>query len=208
MLQLQCPQWRYTNLETVTQPDTPTDFSAAELEHIPRRLVPQPAVCTLPHHIDCTMPYPCIVAGKVVCLPHEAAMVDAAFADLNRVLSSDVFERCVLSAAFTETNGLSNQQIYALAVDRSPLTVDFTMFNGTEEHNNVWLTMGYEDPRWPTVCFANRHFITNKELCASLILHETMHLLGFTHRGVKRTSVPYTMNRIYENAAAQLGLQV
>jgi len=155
---------------------------------------------------DIAPAFPVVVAGKIDCNDDEVALVDAAYARLRTVLSSRQFKDAVVAASFTETNDLTPDAIYDLSVGKSPIAVDFTMFTGSFKQNHIWHTMGYEDARYPTVCFANRHFIQDPSTCASLILHETMHILGFTHYGRKDTSVPYTMNRIFESVSAQLGV--
>jgi len=169
-------------------------------------LVTTPAPTILSQRAPASGQFPSVVQGTVTCLPAERAMVDDAYHDLNKVLSSESFKSKVLAAPFTETRGMSNQQVYDLAVSKSPVAVDFSMFTGTWKQNHLWHTMGYEDSMQPNVCFANRHFIRAKEVSASLILHETMHIIGFRHDHVKATSVPYTMNRIYDAVAAELGL--
>ena len=169
-------------------------------------LVGAPAAVALPQDIATPARFPSVVRGTVSCRPGEREMVYAAYDDLNKVLSSDLFRTRLLAAQFTETQGMGNGEIYDLAVNRSPIEVDFAMFTGGFRQNHLWHTMGYEDPAHPTVCYANRHFIQRKEVCASLILHETMHIIGFRHDDVKATSVPYVMNRIYEAVAAELGL--
>lgn len=176
-----------------------------EIAPVPERAARSPEL-SLPAEFATAAQHPSIAAGTIKCLPAEHAMVTAAYALLNEVLSSQLFKAETLAAAFTETSGLTNQGIYDLAVSRSPIEVDFTMFTGTFMQNHVWKTHGYEDSRYPTVCFANRYFIKRADTCASLILHETMHIVGFSHRQAKHGSVPYTMNRIFEKVARELGI--
>jgi hypothetical protein len=143
--------------------------------------------------------HPTFDAGTVSCLNEEQELIKTAFERLQAVASSTAFKNAVLASRFTETNNLTSEQIYNLVVEKSPLSVDFTMFTGSLRQNHLWHTMGYEDENHPTVCFANRHFIRDPNTCASLILHESMHILGFRHDGNKSTSVPYSMNRIFES---------
>jgi hypothetical protein len=177
-----------------------------EIHAITGDLIAAPAPMILPQQVATPAQFPSIVPGTVNCLPAERPMVDVAYEDLNKVLSSESFKRKVLAALFTEARGMSNQQVYDLIVSESPIAVDLSMFTGTWKQNHLWHTQGYEDPGHPNVCFANRHFIQSKEACASLLLHETMHIVGFRHDHVKSTSVPYTMNRIYNGVATELGL--
>lgn len=160
------------------------------------------AVETVPHD------FPVIVAGTIDCNDDELQMVKDAFTDLNKVISTPLFKQLVLEAHFTETNGDSNQAVYDLLVRQSPLKVDFTMFMGDHDQNYEYLTMGLEDDGYPGVCFANRFFVQDKETCASLILHESAHILGFHHYNkVTSTSIPYTLNDIYDQVARSLGLE-
>lgn len=165
-----------------------------------------PAPVTLPAVVTTAAAFAVIIAGAIDCNPAELPMIQEAYADLNKIVSSTAFEQQVINSAFTETNGMTSQQIYDLIVSSSPITVGFTMFTGSFIQNHITDTMGYEDPAHPGICFANRHFIQSKEVCGSLILHETMHVIGFAHLGVKATSVPYTMNRIYDIVVQQLGI--
>lgn len=179
-----------------------------QVETISADLIPSSPALDIQQPDATPASYPVIVQGAVDCWPAETAMITAAYVDLNKVVSSQLFKDQVLAAQFTETNTMSNAAIYDLMVARSPIAVDFVMFAGKFFKNVFSKTMGYEDPNRPNACFANRHFIKSKEVCASLILHETMHILGFKHLAVKATSVPYTMNNIYDTVARALGLEV
>jgi hypothetical protein len=211
------PQHQRGRRQIMGEPNEPHETSTSdeamderqrrgEIHPILADLIPTPPAGVLREEVvaAAAAKAPSIVAGTIKCLREEAAMVADAYSDLNKVLASDLFRMETLAAAFTEANGLDSLGVYDLVVSRSPITVDLTMFTGTKWQNYFSRTMGYEDPNHPTVCFANRHFIRSKELCASLILHETMHVVGFPHAHAKNTSVPYTMNRIYEKVSAAL----
>lgn len=165
-----------------------------------------PSNIHLPEQVPALATFPIVIAGPVDCRASESKMIDDAYVDLNKVIATAQFKDAVLGATFTETLGMSSEQIYELLVTRSPISVGFTMFDGSFVQNHITHTMGYEDPNNPGICFANRHFIQDKDVCASLILHETMHVLGFSHDQVKATSVPYTMNDIYTKVATGLGV--
>jgi hypothetical protein len=180
--------------------------AAGAIQPIEDELIPRTAPTELPARVEVPVQVPSIAQGTVICLAGERDMIDAAYRDLNTVVSSRLFRDKVLETAFTETRDLTNQEIYALLIRKSPIAVSFTMFTGGFRQNHIWHTVGFEDVDHPDVCFANRYFVAGKEVCASLILHETMHLLGFRHDGNKVRSVPYTMNRIYDAVATALHL--
>jgi hypothetical protein len=179
---------------------------AGELVPVEGEFVPQTPEVRLPAQREDLEPHPSVLQGDVDCTDDERAMIDAAYRDVNVMLASQEFRDRVLGMDCTETRGQTSQQIYNLLVQRSPILVHFTMFTGGFRQNHVWHTVGFEDDARPETCFANRHFVSTKEVCASLILHETMHILGFRHDGNKFSSVPYTMNRIYDEAAMALHL--
>jgi hypothetical protein len=152
--------------------------------------------------------FPTIALGTISgCTPDEELMVQAAFRDLNTVVAQPLFLQLVLANLMTENQGLTQQGIYDLHISKSPIVVNFTMFTGSFMQNHVYETMGYEDPNYPGTCFCNRYFVKDKETCGSLILHETGHVIGFTHYQVMATSEPYTMNWIYDQVAQSIGLE-
>jgi hypothetical protein len=116
---------------------------------------------------------------------------------LNKGCKLAKFKALVLQAKFTETNGLTNQQIYNKLMEHVNL-VKVSFFNGSFRQNYIWKTVGLDVG--DGVVYVNRHFVTNEKALASLILHETCHKLGFSHliKGGKYTSIPYTCNRIIE----------
>lgn len=169
-------------------------------------LVPRTPEVALAARGDALDRCPSVLQGNVDCADDERAMIDAAYRDLNIVLASQKFHDGVLGMNCTETLSNTDQQIYELLIKCSPIRVHFTMFTGGFRQNHIWHTIGFEDDAHVDVCFANRHFVSTKEVCASLILHETMHILGFRHDKDKSSSVPYTMNRIYDEVAQTLHL--
>lgn len=126
----------------------------------------------------------------------EIVMIEKGFEMANLVLASDWFKGRVLSAVFTETNGLTNQQIYdKLASD--PIRVDVEMFTGTRWQNYVSKTMGYDIG--DGVVYMNRFYVEDAETVGSLSTHEGEgHGQNFRHDFVKATSVPYQWNDLIE----------
>ena len=116
--------------------------------------------------------------------------------DANKVLASDWFKVQVLKASFTETNGLTNGQIYNKLAER-PIEVGIEMFYGSWKQNYIYKTMGYDIG--DGVVYMNRFYVDTAPVVGSLSTHEGEgHGQGFHHYGVFATSVPYTWNDIIE----------
>jgi hypothetical protein len=158
-------------------------------------------------------PVPQIVFGKTEFRTDEAAAFQKALADLNQVIASDDFRTAVHNMHAYSTKGMTNDQIYALILKSAPLKVDINVFDGSDQQDHRDRTEGYEETDEPGVLHSNRYFLAgyhyNPGYIGSLMLHEAMHVLGFKHYAVwfKRSSVPYTMNDIYDVVAKKLALQ-
>ena len=145
--------------------------------------------------------------------PEELAKITEAIANLNKVLASPEFKSDVLSMHASTKAGHSNQEIYDLMVSKSPIKLNVNVFDGTPEQNEKYHTEGYEEESEPNTCFVNRYFWKDEYkysagFLSSLMLHESTHVLGFVHHNLwrKHSSVPYTMNYIYDDVAPKLGL--
>lgn len=130
-----------------------------------------------------------------------------------RVLNSVEFRWAVLQAKFTETNGLTNKEIYDLIIsgadkDREPDFMLDIYVHSYQKKNRVkknrvlgytymstyktWINRRYLadlDPKRPDDV---RHL-------AGHIAHEAMHNMGFMHNHDKYSSVPYVIGRIVRN---------
>jgi hypothetical protein len=137
----------------------------------------------------------------------EMAMLNDALSDLNNVLASDCFQADVLAGQFTETNNLTNQEIYDL-FRLKPIQIAVTMYSGSWVENHLIGVIGYYSPAYPNTVFQNRHFVSDHFKSASNLLHEIAHILGFNHDLVYSTSVPYQMNDIFQECAGELGIAV
>lgn len=155
--------------------------------------------------------------SKVPANQQDITLAQEARDDLNAVLKSDQFRQAILNEHFDSPQMIRNckgpgcnviltkQQLYDLLVTTSPKQITVTFYDYLLPITAG--NQGAEDSRaWDTV-FGNRKIINgNRGFLASLMLHELMHLLGFQHLDESHTcsSVPYSMNRIYGNVAAQL----
>lgn len=137
----------------------------------------------------------------------ERAMILAGADAANKVMASDCYKKILLAGAFTETNGLSNQQILDKQL-KGPVTVNVEMFTGSFKQNYWSKTIGYEYMDEPQNLYMNRHFVDTAFMVGDNIMHEGEgHSQGFWHNGVKSTSVPYGENDIFEECATQLGIK-
>lgn len=141
-------------------------------------------------------PYPVVQLDKIRnATDNEKLMIIEAVRLLNHVLSNGYIYPEVMKQKFTETNGMSNQQIYDLLC-KNILIANVEMFTGNWKQNFIWKTVGLDIG--DGFVYANRYFVQDPETLASLIMHEMLHGLGFSHHGTKYTSVNYTFNRIIE----------
>jgi len=141
---------------------------------------------------------PAIKIGEIVTnVDGENEMVEAGFNYAKRVFASDCFRDKVLDGTFTNTNGLSNSQIYEVFLG-SVITVNVTMFYGTRIQNYIYKTKGYDIG--DGVVYANRFFIDTPAEIGSLILHELGHQKNFHHSSASDyNSIPYSFNQFYED---------
>ena len=136
----------------------------------------------------------------------ELPMIMDAIKKVNTVVKSTVFRNEMIASRFTETEGLTNQEIYD-KFTKSKITVNVSMFTGSWRQNHVYRTVGFDDEGDDFV-HANRYFVDDSSTLASLILHEIAHSLGFSHSSsTDYTSVPYMMNSIYDTCAERLGIK-
>ena len=126
----------------------------------------------------------------------ELVMIADGVALANLTMASSCFEDAVLSASWTETEGLSQAQIYDKLCSGT-VTVDVEMYLGSWYQNNVSKTVGYENE--PGKVHMNRYFVDSAYMVADNLVHEAEgHSQGFSHYGVKSTSVPYGLNEAFE----------
>lgn len=135
----------------------------------------------------------------------ESKMIVRAVDIANEVMASECFKNRILKTKFTETNGLSNEQIFQ-KLAKNAITIDVEMFEGDWWDNYFYKVVGID--KGTGVVFMNRFFVKDVLTAASLSIHEAEgHGQGFTHYGTHLTSVPYQMNRIFEECAEALGIK-
>jgi len=131
--------------------------------------------------------------------PAEITMIHDGLKFLNNIIAGYEFKQKVLEAQFTETNKLSNAQIYEKFCSKV-VTVKIVVYTGTWWANHVSKTIGYENE--PGVIYVNRYFVNTSYLFADNLIHEGLgHSLDFSHYQTKSTSVPYQLNKIFEAIA-------
>jgi hypothetical protein len=118
---------------------------------------------------------------------------------VRQVLTSDCLELGILKTIFTETNGLTNGQIYHKFIDTKH-TLNYSFFYGSRWQNYMSKTVGYDIG--DGVVYMNSFYVKDAKTIMSLTFHELAHGLDFRHDGTKATSVPYKMNEISEACLA------
>lgn len=132
----------------------------------------------------------------------QQEQIKIAIGYMKQVLSSDCFEDRILTGEFTETNGLTNEQILNIVHSRV-FTINFEFFYGTRMQNYVYKTMGYDIG--DGVVYMNSFYVEDAKTIMSLAMHEALgHGLGFSHRvrGQEYSSFPYKLNEISEACLA------
>lgn len=146
-----------------------------------------------------------VQVGDIIALNEtERQMCVGAIVLVRDILASKFFKEEVLAAKFSNTNGMTNEEIYQKYVT-SKLVVSIHMFYGSYYQNHITHTMGYDTPDDEYVN-ANRFFVQDSVTLASLIMHELAHALGWSHPKTEQDSIPYLMNRIAESVMKKLGL--
>lgn len=134
----------------------------------------------------------------------ELVTLDAAIATMQQVMNESCFRDGIESSSMTETQGMDPDQVY--------LTI---MGGGTfwKEANGVadLLIDLYDDPLSRTIgyvetddkwVYVNKKYFGTPAYVGSLLAHEYSHQEGFTHYEVLETSVPYTINRVFDTCAS------
>lgn len=126
---------------------------------------------------------------------------------LNRIAASARFKEEILKANCTETQDLTNEQVYEKLCSGNQLSADdedgVNDFKAVMYRSRFSRVVGYTYLTSATIYFNSRFFGFPMSI-ASNVAHEVMHTHGFTHATTWSTSWPYTMNRIIEKLWAEL----
>lgn len=134
----------------------------------------------------------------------EITMIRAGEQFANDMVKKACFKQWVLSAKYTETDGLSQAEIYNKIIS-TPMQVDVEMYTGTWKQNHVYKTVGWEADPFDGIVHMNRYFVkTARDVGDNLIHEDRGHSIGFHHYGNHSTSEPYGMNYAYEGCANQM----
>lgn len=151
---------------------------------------------------------PKMILGKITgATDDEVKMIRQAIDNANKIMASDCFMNRILEAKFTETNKLSNSQIWNLLSEK-PIKIGAEMYDGSWKENYVWKTMGYDIG--DGVVYMNRFFVEDALTISSLSTHEAEgHGQGFRHdnEDAMETTVPYKLNDFIESCAKKVGIR-
>lgn len=117
----------------------------------------------------------------------------------------------MLSARFTSSKGMTNQQIYDLFMsgDCAFSDLDQTMDLKVTLYKPRWRwskVVGYVNPgKW--MIWVNRHFFATPVSVGHNLTHEYCHQIGFSHVSAKEhSSVPYTVGYLFQDCCKEMGL--
>lgn len=144
-----------------------------------------------------------LVVTNLDCLhPWDKKRLEFAIEGANRILASPLFKTRLLEEKLTETNGLTNLQVYEKIMAGDQLN-PFDKLGETDIkvmlYRKTWSrVVGYTFIDSVTV-WMNRKFFGQPKGIGSNLIHEACgHQNGFLHQGRWATAVPYVLNRVTE----------
>lgn len=119
---------------------------------------------------------------------------------LQMIINSRQFKERVLAASFTETNGMSSEEIYSYLISGQNKFYDEVDHN-LEIYTSMYFSwkrvVGYTYPSTVWTWLNRRVFRKMKpSSIASNCLHEYAHNCGWGHKKKKSTSVPYQLGKV------------
>lgn len=169
----------------------------------PVAITPSPSPVVSPSALP-SINTPQVTVGTITgATPAEMQMIAEGVKLANDKLASECFKQWVNAAHYTETNGMTQAEIWAL-MSTHLVSADVEMYTGSYKANHVWRTIGYENDPYDGVVHMNRYFVNSAYMVADNLVHEIEgHSQGFHHYGTKATSDPYGMNYAYEGCSNQ-----
>lgn len=129
--------------------------------------------------------------------PDDTELLEQAVALISEVTATKRFADLLMAAPLTETQGKANAQVLQ-DIDCARLQVSINLYDSWWSKVIGWTTLQ------GNIIHVNRKYFHGVVSIASNLLHEGSHILGYTHNGVWATSVPYTLNRIFEQVCMEL----
>lgn len=124
--------------------------------------------------------------------PAQVRMVADAQVILDDLIPSGNFALSVLAYDYTELGGKTKAQL--LNDLRTEMRVKVIFYDGY-----FWSrVVGYTRYLFDSKIFLNQDYIDTVPEACSTLMHEFCHVLGYAHKKVFATSVPYMMNQIVE----------
>ena len=118
----------------------------------------------------------------------------AGLALVNIALNDPDFEAAWLKESCTETNGMTQLQV--LNKLREYQEIEFRAYRSRWSKVIGYFISG--DVLWDNLKYIDQYDAVES---SSNDIHETAHIKGFSHYGAWETSVPYSLNRVYEKWA-------
>lgn len=119
---------------------------------------------------------------------------------MQNIMNGKCFHDGIIAAQMTETLDLTNEEILDRILSggtwwKSPDHIDDLEL--ILYYSRYSRTMGYVNTNDEHI-YINSKYFSDPETIGSLLAHEYSHQEGFTHYGVMATSVPYTINKVFE----------
>lgn len=123
----------------------------------------------------------------------QVEMVYAAAGLVRTVTLKPSFKKLLLLHPMAEMNGKTAEEIYAELMT-AELNVKVVIYDRWWSRVIGWVTGRNAD-----TIHINRKYMKSVESVASNLLHESSHILGFTHRMKPwKNTVPYALNEIFQ----------
>lgn len=139
--------------------------------------------------------------------PEQSAKLEKAEVIIKKIANSQEYKDKVLKAKFTNTKGMSNEQIYNHLLGGAEALIplaNYQMDLRVKNYYSAGRVVGYTTAK-SLIVNTNTKFHKNFTPCrvASNLFHEWTHKMGFDHVSAKEhTSIPYMHNDFIEDLCA------